>query len=98
MQSIHARPLVLRALRLLSEWPEGVPGRRLAMQLAGRLYADDLPACADLDVGVWGPHLYDAAAQAALRVQAVATSASETVGEPGSMTATPSTNSTPLPF
>ena len=68
-------PLIQRALRLLAGWPRvarAKPTRPAAGDLAGRLVAEELPVYAWLDIGLWGRPVYQAAAQAALRLQAVA--------------------------
>ena len=73
-------PLILRALRLLAGWPRRGQAHRRASaapaadDLAGQLAAEELPVYAWLDIGVWGRPAYHAAAQAALRLQAVAVS------------------------
>ena len=72
-----------RMSRPSDRWRGGTPGpgpggvrpdsaAELAGELAGRLLAEEWARYGWLDVGLWGRPVYKAAAQAALRLQAVA--------------------------
>ena len=68
-------PLVARALQILDRNP-----RRTADEVATCLWREELMAASSLEVGLWGPAVFRAAAVAALRLRAVSTSGSDIEG------------------
>ena len=66
-------PIIVRALRVVSALaPRHKVPARLADDVADRLYRDELPASSGLDVGLWGGHVFKAAAKTATRLHGIA--------------------------
>ncbi len=67
-------PIIARALRVVSALAPHKAPARLADDVADQLYREELAASSSLDVGLWGGHVFKAAAKTATRLHGVAVS------------------------